>query len=170
MTILKKPQEDLINWYLPFTTPIHHRSVMLMSCMTQSCNIRAIGSDKAVATPKIEFSSCSVTFWGNVFSFRYDELDVVWRFSFLVVALNFVKWIQNYCHQIKFHTVFLSPYRIGCHSVGLYLFVFDSALKFLLWIRQLLFQQLENFLFSSISHLLSFNFCIARQNSTLAKE
>ena len=89
VTILKKPQEDLINWYLPFTTPIHHRSVMLMSCMTQSCNIKAIGSDKAVATPKIEFWSCGITFCGNVLSFRYDELDVVLAIQFSCRCIKF---------------------------------------------------------------------------------
>ena len=38
---LKKHQEQL-NWHLLFTTPIHQRSVMLMSYVIQSCNIRTI--------------------------------------------------------------------------------------------------------------------------------
>ena len=42
-TIFKKPQEELVNWYLPFATPIHHRSAMLMPHVIQSCNIREIG-------------------------------------------------------------------------------------------------------------------------------
>ena len=37
-----KYQEQL-NWYLLFTAPIYHRSVMLMPYMIQSCNIRTIG-------------------------------------------------------------------------------------------------------------------------------
>ena len=91
-----------------------------------------------------------------------------WRFSFLVVASNIVKWIQNTCHLIKFHTLFLSFCRIGFRWVDLF-GVFASALKFLLWIRQLLFQQLETFLFYCLSGLLFSNFCIFRQNSMLAK-
>ena len=42
VTILKKCQEEL-NWYLFFTIAIHHRSVMLMSYVIQSCNMRTIG-------------------------------------------------------------------------------------------------------------------------------
>ena len=43
VTILKKPQEELINWYLLFGTLIHHRSIMLLPYVIQSCNIKAIG-------------------------------------------------------------------------------------------------------------------------------
>ena len=38
VTILKNPQEELINWYLLFATLIHHGSVILMLLVTQSCN------------------------------------------------------------------------------------------------------------------------------------
>ena len=49
-----------------------------------------------------------ITFHGNIWeksSFSYGLLNVVLRFSFLVVSSNFVKWIQNSCHWIRFHTL-----------------------------------------------------------------
>ena len=92
VTILKKPQEELINWYLLFVTPIHHRSVMLTSYVVQSCNIREKGFEV----------------WNNNGKNRVLVMAgwmSYWRFSFLVAASNFVKWIQNSCHWIKFHTL-----------------------------------------------------------------
>ena len=40
-SILKKHQEEL-NWYLLSTTPIYHRSIMLLSYVIQSCNMGTI--------------------------------------------------------------------------------------------------------------------------------
>ena len=40
VTILDKSQEELTK---NFATSIHHRSVMLMSYVIQSCNLREIG-------------------------------------------------------------------------------------------------------------------------------
>ena len=105
VTILTKLQEELINWYLLFATPIHHRSVMLMSYAIQTCSIREIGYEVEL-TPKIEFPSCvshfMATYHGILVTASWMSY---WRFSFLVVASNFVKWIQNSCHWIKFHTL-----------------------------------------------------------------
>ena len=88
VTKLKKPQEELINWYLLFATPIHHRRVISMSYVIQSCNIKTIGYE-AKSTPKIEFSSYRVTFRGNVSckksSFSYGELNQIY-----VTESNFI--------------------------------------------------------------------------------
>ena len=58
---------------------------MLMSYLIQSCNISAIGYE-AESMPKIEFSSCRITFRGNVSckksSFSYGELNVVLAIQF----------------------------------------------------------------------------------------
>ena len=108
MTILKKPQEELIKWYLIFATPIHHRSVMLMSYVIRSCNIREIGSE-AESTSKLQFSLCVSNFVAT--SHGKNRVLVTaswmlyWRFSFLVVASNFDTWIQNSFYWIKFHTL-----------------------------------------------------------------
>ena len=108
VTILKKPQEEVINWYLLFATPIHHRSVMLMSHLVQSCSIREIGWE-AESTPTIKFPSCvshfMATYHGKNWALVTATWMSYWRFIFLVVATNFVKWIQNPCHWIKFHTL-----------------------------------------------------------------
>ena len=96
VTILKKPQEELINWYLLFATPIHHWRVMSMSYVIQSCNIKAIGYE-AKSMPKIEFSSCRVTFRGNVSckksSFSYGELNQMYvtESNFIHSSFRFVK-------------------------------------------------------------------------------
>ena len=153
VTILKKPQEELINWYLLFATPIHHRSVMLMSYAIQTCSIREIGYEVEL-TPKIEFPSCvshfMATYHGILVTASWMSY---WRFSFLVVASNFIKWIQNSCTESNF-ILFRSFCLIGFRSVDM----FDVfVLKFLLWIRQLLFQHLETFLSSCLSGLLFSN-------------
>ena len=70
-------------------------------------------------------------------------------------------------NQISFTLPFVLSNRV---LLGEFVFVFASVLKFLLWIRQILFQQLENFLFSYLSGLLFSDFCIFRQISILAKE
>ena len=139
VTKLKKPQEELINWYQFFTTTMHHRSVMLMSYVIQSCSMRAIGCE-AESTLKTKFSSCRITFRDNVtckkLSFSYGELNVVLAIHFSYVASNFVKWNKNSCHCIKFHTLFLSFCRIRLRSVDMYLCL-PLYLFFLLWIRHL---------------------------------
>ena len=90
-----------------------------------------------------------ITFHGNIWeksSFSYGVLNVVLRFSFLVVSSNFVKWIQNSCHWIRFHTLlFVISNRV---SFGVF------VLRILLWIRKLLFQHLEILLSSCLSGLL----------------
>ena len=88
--------------------PIHHRSVMLMSYLIQSCSIWEIGKE-AQSTPKIEFPSCI----SHLMATYHEKIRVLvtaswksyWRFSFLVFASNFVKWIQISCHWIKLHTL-----------------------------------------------------------------
>ena len=106
VTVLKKPQEELINWYLLFVTPIHHRKVISMSYVIQSCNIKAIGY-KAKSMPKIEFLLCRVTFHGNISwksckksSFSYGKLNQMYvtesnfiHSSFHFVKSVFLKWI-----------------------------------------------------------------------------
>ena len=70
-------------------------------------------------------------YWQSIVQFESLSCSVLatmswmlyWRLIFLVVALIFVKWIPSYCHWIKFQTLFLSLYWIGCHSVGLYLYL-----------------------------------------------
>ena len=126
MTILKKLQEELINWHLLFATPIHHRSAMLMSYVIQSCNIRAIGYD-AESMLQLEFSLCCITFHGDVSSKNRVLVAVSWmsycRLRFLVITSNFVKWIQNSCHWTKFHRLFSSFCQIEFCSVELYLYL-----------------------------------------------
>ena len=96
MTILKKPQEELIYWCLLFATPIHHRRVKSVSYVIQSCNIKAIGYETK-STPKIEFSSWRVTFCGNVSykksSFSYGELNQMYvtESNFIHSSFRFVK-------------------------------------------------------------------------------
>ena len=86
-TITKKPQEEVINWYLLFATLIHHRSVMWMSHVMQSCKIKATGCE-AESTPKIEFSSCRITFpWQRInkeSSFSYGKLNVILAIQFFL--------------------------------------------------------------------------------------
>ena len=62
VTLFKRPKKELINWFLLFARPIHHRSVMLMSYVIQSCNIRAIGYE-VESTPKIEFLYRAVSYF-----------------------------------------------------------------------------------------------------------
>ena len=63
---------------------------------------------------KIEFSWCVWHFVAT--SYGKNRVLVkaswmsYWRFSFLVVASNFDKWIQNSCPWIKFHTL---PFSFG---------------------------------------------------------
>ena len=88
-----------------------------------------------------------------------------WRFSFLVVASNFVKWIQNSCHQIKFHTlpfVLLNRVSSGAYVWCICIQVFA--------INQTTFvSALETLLCTCLSFF-SF-FCLPfRQNSMLAKK
>ena len=96
VTIHEKPQEELVNWYLLFATPIHHRRVMLMSYVIQSCNIKAIGYE-VKSTPKIEFSLCRDIFRGNVSckksSFSYGELNQMYvtESNFIQSSFRFAK-------------------------------------------------------------------------------
>ena len=69
--------------------------------------------------------------------------------------------------QISYTLPFVLTIQV---SFGGFVFVFISVLKFLLEMRQLLFQQLETFLCSCLSGLLFSNCCIFRQDSMLAKE
>ena len=74
----------------------------LISYVIQSYNIGAIRYE-AESMPKIEFSSCCITFCGNISSKNWVLVTarsmLYWRSSFLVVASNFVKWIQNFIHS-----------------------------------------------------------------------
>ena len=70
-------------------------------------------------------------------------------------------------NQILYTFPFVLLNRVSFSGV---VFVLASLLKFLLWIRQLSFQQFETFLCSCLTRLLFCNFCIFRQNSMLAKE
>ena len=153
MTILEKSQEELINWYLLFATPIHHRSVMLMSYVIQSCGIKTIGYE-AKSTPKLKFSSCRITFHDNVSCKKSNLVTACWV---KCMSLN----------QILYTLPFVLLNRV---SFSGFVFVFASVSKFLLWIGKLLFQQLETFLSSCLCGLLFSNFFIFRQNSMLAKE
>ena len=69
---------------------------MLMSCVIQSCNIKAIGYE-VKSMPKIEFSSCRITFRGNVSckksSFSYGKLNQMYvtESNFIHSFLRFVK-------------------------------------------------------------------------------
>ena len=110
-----------------------------------------------------------ITFRGNV-SLKNRVLVTAswmlcWRFSFLVVASNFVKWIQSSCHWIKFHTLpFVLSSRV---SFGGYVqwicmeaFTMDQAFVSAPW----------NFPFC-LSLWSSFFQCLLfRQNSWLAKK
>ena len=82
-----------------------------MSYVIQSRNIKAIGYE-AKSTSKIEFLSCRFTFCGKVsckkLSLVTESWMSYWRFSCLIVASNFDKWIQNPRHWINF---FYSSFR-----------------------------------------------------------
>ena len=144
VTILKKPQEELINWYLLFATSFQH--------MQHKRNRLRSGID-------VEnwFSSWishfTATYHGKNWVLDTASWMLYWQFNFLFVASNFVKWIQNSCHWIKFDTLpFVLSNRL--RSVDMFgVFV----LSFLLWIRQLSFQHLETFLSSCLSGLLFSN-------------
>ena len=60
-------------------------------------------------TPKIEFPSCASHFMAPYHGKNRVLITAswmsYWRFSSLVVASNFVKWIQNSCHWIKLNTL-----------------------------------------------------------------
>ena len=138
----------------------------------QSCNISAIEYD-AESTPKIEFSLCRITFRGNVSckksGFSYGKLNVVFTIQFSCRRIK-LRWMDLkflLLNQISYTLPFVLTNRV---SFGEFVFVFISVLKFLLWIRQRLFQQLETFLSSCLSGLLFSNCCIFRQDSMLAKE
>ena len=64
VAIFKKPQEELINWYLPFATPIHHRSVMLMRYVIQSGNKKNRVRSRIDAKNRV--SVVCIIFSGNV--------------------------------------------------------------------------------------------------------
>ena len=107
VTIFKNPLEELINWHLPFATPIHHRSVMLMSYVIQSCSIREIGYE---TDAKNRVSVVRFTFHGNMSwkksSFSYGELNVV-----LAIQLS--------CRRIKLRQMnskLLPPNQVSYHS------------------------------------------------------
>ena len=122
----------------------------------QSCNIKAIGYE-AKSTPKIEFSSCRITFRVNVSCkksiFSYGELNVVLtiQFSCRRIKLRLMDSKLLPLNQILYTLPFALLNRV---SFSGFVFVFASVVKFLLWVRQLLFHQLETFLSSCLSGLL----------------
>ena len=82
--------------------------------------------------------------------------------NWVLVAASCIKCMS--LNQISYTLPFVLLNRV---SFSGFVFVIASASKFLLWIKQLLFQQLETSLSSCLCGLLFFNFCIFRQNSML---
>ena len=110
MTILKKPQEEPINWYLLFATSFQH--------MYHKRNRVRSGID-------VEnwFSSWishfTATYHGKNWVLDTASWMLYWQFNFLFVASNFVKWIQNFCHWIKFDTL---PFVLSNRICSVYLY------------------------------------------------
>ena len=95
-----------------------------MSYKIQSCNMSAIGYEgnrRQKSSFLRDVSSFMATYHAKNWVLVTASWISYWRFGFLVVASNFVKWIQNSCHWVKFHTLFLSFWRIEFRSVDLYL-------------------------------------------------
>ena len=91
VNILKTSQEEL-----GFATKsVHHKSVILISFVIQTFNIKAIGNN-AKSTPKMEFSSCRITLRGNISckksSFSYSELNVELAIQFSYHRIK-LRWI-----------------------------------------------------------------------------
>ena len=160
MTTLEKSQEELIKSYLLFATSIHHRNVMLMSCVIQSCSIREIGYEVESTPNRRQKSRFRLPYhisWQHIM----EKIEFyLWRVECRTVHSAFLLSHQTLLNEFKTPAtesnfiLFLSFYRIGFRSVGMFgVFV----LRFLLWIRQLLFQHLETLLSSCLSGLLFSN-------------
>ena len=107
-------------------TPIHHRSVTLISYVIQSCNIRAIGYE-AESMSKIEFWSCRITFCGNVSckksSFSYGELNVVLAIQSSCGRIKLRQMASKLLPLNQISYTLLLFCRIGFYSVDLYLYL-----------------------------------------------